>query len=124
MASSRRPHDKIVTFMEVQEFRPDVRIPRLHGDLASTGYLGGRTLGELLNAERRGTEIALTGGGRPSFTYLVPRIDAHVVGQLIHLFEFQTEAGKVASYALMGRAGYEREAATLRSRMAGRRAVV
>ena len=135
------PHDKVVTFLEVREFHPDVRIPRLHADLASTGYLGGRTLGELLNAERRGTEVALAAAGRPSFSYLLPRIDAHVVGQLIYLFEFQTalsgelygidafdqpgvEAGKVAAYALMGRAGYEKEAARLRARSRGRRAVI
>jgi glucose-6-phosphate isomerase len=135
------PHDKVVTFLEVEEFRPDVRIPRLHGDLASMGYLGGRTLGELLNAERRGTEIALTAAGRPCFTYLLPRIDAHVIGQLVYLFEFQTalsgelygidafdqpgvEAGKIAAYALMGRSGYEREAARLRAASSRRRAVI
>jgi glucose-6-phosphate isomerase len=135
------PHDKVITFLEVQEFQPDVRIPRLHPELASTGYLGGRTLGELLNAERRGTEIALASAGRPSFTYQLPRIDAHVIGQLIYLFEFQTalsgelygidafdqpgvEAGKVAAYALMGRPGYEKEAARLRRLTAGRRRVV
>ena len=135
------PHDKVVTFLEVEEFRPDVRIPRLHADLATTGYLGGRTLGELLNAERRGTEIALTQSGRPCFAYLLPRIDAHVVGQLIYLFEFQTalsgelygidafdqpgvEAGKVAAYALMGREGYEKDAARLRSAMSRKRRVI
>jgi glucose-6-phosphate isomerase len=135
------PHDKVITFLEVQEFQPDVRIPRLHPELASTGYLGGRTLGELLNAERRGTEIALASAGRPSFTYQLPRIDAHVIGQLIYLFEFQTalsgelygidafdqpgvEAGKVAAYALMGRPGYEKEAARLHRLTAGRRRVV
>jgi glucose-6-phosphate isomerase len=135
------PHDKVITFLEVEQFRPDVRIPRLHADLASTGYLGGRTLGELLNAERRGTGIALASAGRPSFTYLLPRIDAHVIGQLIYLFEFQTalsgelydvdafdqpgvEAGKVAAYALMGRPGYEQEAARLRRLTSGRRRIV
>jgi glucose-6-phosphate isomerase len=135
------PHDKVVTFLEVEEFRRDIRIPRLHADLATTGYLGGRTLGELLNAERRGTEIALTQSGRPCFTYLLPRIDAHVVGQLIYLFEFQTalsgelygidafdqpgvEAGKVAAYALMGRAGYEKDAARLRSAMSRKRRII
>lgn len=135
------PHDKVVTFLEVQEFRPDLRIPRLLPDLATTGYLGGRTLGELLNAERKGTEIALTSAGRPSFAYLLPRIDAHVIGQLLYLFEFQTalsgelygidafdqpgvEAGKVAAYALMGRAGYEEQAKRLRQQVSGRRSVV
>jgi glucose-6-phosphate isomerase len=125
------PHDKVVTFLEVTAFRRDVRIPRFHAGLASLGYLGGRTLSELLRAEKRGTEIALTAAGRPNFTYLVPRISAGTLGQLFYLFEFQTalsgelygvdafdqpgvEAGKLAAYALMGRAGYQREAARLR----------
>lgn len=134
------PHDKVVTFLEVARFRRDVRIPKRHGDLASTGYLGGRRLGELLTAEKRGTEAALTAAGRPHFTYLLPEISAHVLGQLFYLFEFQTalsgelygidafdqpgvEAGKVAAYALMGRKGYEREARRLRRDLARRRAM-
>ncbi len=135
------PHDKVVTFLEVEAFRKDVRIPRLHGDLASLGYLGGSTLGRLLKAEKIGTEIALTEAGRPNFTYRLPRVSAHVLGQLIYLFEFQTalsgelygidafdqpgvEAGKAAAYALMGREGYEKQAARLRRELSRRRAVV
>lgn len=135
------PHDKVVTFLEVEAFRKDVRIPRLHGDLVSLGYLGGSTLGRLLKAEKIGTESALTEAGRPNFTYLLPRVSAHVLGQLIYLFEFQTalsgelygidafdqpgvEAGKIAAYALMGREGYEKQARRLRRELSRRRAVV
>jgi glucose-6-phosphate isomerase len=135
------PHDKVVTFLEVERFRRDVKIPRLHADLASLGYLGGRTLGELIAAERRGTEVALTTAGRPNFTWRLPEISPHVLGQLIYLFEFQTalagelydidafdqpgvEAGKIATYALMGRAGYEEHAARLRRPSGARKAVV
>jgi glucose-6-phosphate isomerase len=135
------PADKVVTFLEVRSFRKDVRIPRLHPDLPSLGYLGGKTLGQLLAAELRGTEAALTAAGRPNFAYQLPRISPHVMGQLIYLFEFQTalsgelydvdafdqpgvEAGKVATYALMGRPGYEEQARRLRRDLARRRAVV
>ena len=135
------PHDKVVTFLEVQAVGTDVTIPRRHQDLDSLGYLGGRTLGELIAAEKRGTEIALTAAGRPNLTYLLPRISAHVVGQLLYLFELQTalagelygidafdqpgvEAGKVAAYALMGRKGYEKDAARLKAELGRRRAVV
>ncbi len=135
------PDDKVVTFLELSEFRKDVKIPRLHGDLASLGYLAGRSLGELLLAERQGTEIALTSAGRPNFTYLVPKLSAHVLGQLLYLFEFQTalsgelygidafdqpgvEAGKVAAYALMGRKGYEKQGASLRKELKRKRAVI
>jgi len=135
------PHDKVVTFLELEHYRRDVRIPRLHADLDSTGYLGGRTLGQLLKAEKLGTEVALSAAGRPNFTYRLPRISAHVLGQLIYLFEFQTalsgelygidafdqpgvEAGKLAAYALMGRPGFERDARRLERELARRRAII
>jgi glucose-6-phosphate isomerase len=135
------PHDKVVTFLEIEEPRKKVRIPRLHSDLASLGYLGGQSLGELLMAEKRGTEVALTEAGRPNFTYRIPRVSAHALGQLIYLFEFQTalsgelynidafdqpgvEAGKIATYALMGRKGHEKRAARLQRQMQRRRAVI
>jgi glucose-6-phosphate isomerase len=135
------PHDKVVTFLEVSAYRKDVRIPKQHADLKSLGYLGGRTLGELLRAEKQGTEVALTAAGRPNLTYLLPTVSEHVLGQLIYLFEFQTalsgelynidafdqpgvEAGKIATYALMGRPGFEKEAARLQRELRRRRAVV
>jgi glucose-6-phosphate isomerase len=135
------PHDKVITFLEVRQFRRDIKLPRRHADLPSLGYLGGATLGHLLHAERRGTQIALTAAGRPNFTYSLPKISAHVLGQLFYLFEFQTalsgellgidafdqpgvEAGKIATYALMGRKGYEREAARLRRELKKGRAIV
>jgi glucose-6-phosphate isomerase len=135
------PHDKVVSFLEVERFRRDVKIPKRHGDLASLGYLGGRTLGELITAERRGTEIALTAAGRPNFTWRLPEVSAHVLGQLIYLFEFQTalagelygidafdqpgvEAGKIATYALMGRPGHDAEAKRLRRELKKPRAIV
>jgi glucose-6-phosphate isomerase len=135
------PQDKVVTFLEVERLRKEVAIPKAHADLASLGYLGGRSLGELLAAEKRGTEIALTAAGRPNFTYRLPTINEHVLGQLIYLFEFQTaiagelyginafdqpgvEAGKVAAFALMGRKGFETKAAELRQAARQPRAVV
>ena len=135
------PHDKVVSFLEVERFRREVKVPRRHDDLASLGYLGGRTLGELITAERRGTEIALTAAGRPNFTWRLPQVSPHVIGQLIYLFEFQTalsgelydidafdqpgvEAGKIATYALMGRPGHEAEAKRLARELKRPRAIV
>jgi glucose-6-phosphate isomerase len=124
------PHDKVVTFFEVERFRHDVIIPRLHTDVDSVGYLGGMLLGDLLNKEKRGAELALTGARRPNFTYRLPEVSPRTIGELMYLFEFQTAlsgelydvnafdqpgvlAGKVNTYALMGRQGYEKEAAAL-----------
>ena len=135
------PHDKVVTFFEVEKWRKDVRIPKLHSDLASLGYLGGRTLGDLIAAEKRGTEVALADAGRPELHVEAARISEHALGQLIYLFAFQTalsgelynidafdqpgvEGGKVATYALMGRKGYEKQAARLRREMGRKRAAI
>jgi glucose-6-phosphate isomerase len=87
-------------------------------------YLEGATLGGLLNAETRATEYALVESQRPNFTIRFPRITPHAVGQFIQLWEIITayaglmlnidaydqpavETGKVATFGLMGRKGYE-----------------
>jgi glucose-6-phosphate isomerase len=134
------PHDKVVTFLEVERFRHNVAIPKRHDDLDTLGYLAGRTLGDLLNKEKRGAELALAAARRPNFTYVLPEISPRVIGELMYLFEFQTAlsgelydvnafdqpgvtAGKVNTYALMGRKGYEKEAAAL-AKLSGKAARV
>ena len=136
------PHDKVVSFLEVE--RLPARTSRSRSATPTSppsAISGGRTLGELIAAERRGTEIALTAAGRPNFTWRLPQVSPHVMGQLIYLFEFQTalsgelygidafdqpgvEAGKIATYALMGRPGHEAEAKRLRRELKRPRAIV
>ena len=87
-------------------------------------YLAGRDLGELFMAEREGTRVALTEAKRPNVSIVFPRVDARSVGQYLMMMELAVavmgelydvdafdqpgvEAGKIAAYALMGRAGYE-----------------
>ena len=87
-------------------------------------YLGGHTLAELLWAEQKSTAWALAQKGRPSLTITLPKVDARSVGALIYLLEMATavagelydidafdqpgvELSKKATYALMGRDGYE-----------------
>lgn len=118
------PNNKQVVFVEVERFRQDVEIPALYSDDETTGFLGGHTLGELLNAEKRGTEVALTDAGRPNYTLRLSAISPETVGGLLYFLEVQTafagmlygisafdqpgvEAGKKAAFALMGRKGYE-----------------
>ncbi|HZZ84525.1 MAG TPA: glucose-6-phosphate isomerase [Anaeromyxobacteraceae bacterium] len=121
------PHDKLVTLVRVARPRADVAIPlpegyARHPDLA---YLGGHTMGELIEAERRATAAALRKNGRPSVSIELPRIDARALGQLVMLLELATayagglygvnafdqpgvEAGKKYAQGLLGRPGYER----------------
>lgn len=118
------PFDKTITFIAVRERGGDVAIPRLHGDLAELGYLGGHTLGELLDTERRATEAALAKRGRMNMTIELPRVDARSLGGLFMLLQIATvytgffygidpmdqpgvELGKQLTYGIMGRKGYE-----------------
>ncbi len=120
------PNDKVITFISVEKFRHDYTIPNLHPDRPEVNYLGGKKLSELLNAERLATEIALCQAARPNANLIFDEISAENLGQMIMMYEIQTvftgkllminpldqpgvEAGKIATYALMGKANYEDE---------------
>jgi len=124
------PFDKWFTLLAVEQADHAVEIPLAYEDLEGVAYLGGRQLSELFEAERDGTRIALTEAGRPSCTIVFPKVDAHSVGQYLYMMELAVavmgelydvdafdqpgvEAGKVAAYALMGRAGYEERRAEI-----------
>jgi glucose-6-phosphate isomerase len=118
------PFDKTITFLTAREGGLDLAIPEVYGDVDELSYLGGRTLGELLDAERQATAAALASRGRMNMTIELPRIDAHAVGQLIMMLQIATvyagvlydvdpldqpgvELGKQLTYGLMGRKGFE-----------------
>ena len=118
------PFDKTVTFLAVAERDRDVPIPELHGEIDALGYLGGHTLGELLDAERRATAAALADRGRMNMTLTLPRLDEHALGQLLMMLEIATvyaggfygvdpldqpgvELGKKLTYGQMGRPGVD-----------------
>jgi glucose-6-phosphate isomerase len=116
------PEDKVVTFVAVERTRA---LPIPAGEPA--GYLAGVDLGELLRAEQKGTEVALASAGRPTTAWVLPALAPAPLGALLVALELQVaaqaallgvnaydqpgvEAGKIAAFALLGRAGYEGEA--------------
>ena len=118
------PFDKTITFLAVAERDRDLTIPPAYGEIEALGYLGGQTLGSLLDAERRATAAALAERGRMNMTLTLPRLDEHALGQLLMLLEIATvyagalydvnpldqpgvELGKRLTYGLMGRPGVE-----------------
>ncbi len=118
------PFDKWFTLLAVAKHDYTLEIPKAFDDLESVSYLGGRTFNELFAAERDGTRVALTAARRPNVTFTFPKVDPHAVGQYLQCLEVAVacmgehydidafdqpgvEAGKIAAYALMGRAGYE-----------------
>ena len=118
------PFDKVVTFIAVDKYRSEVVIPGGCQDFPNVNFLCGHTMNELITAERSATEYALTVRGRLNHTIYLPEVNAFTIGELIYFFEMETafegellnvdtynqpgvENGKNATYALLGRAGYE-----------------
>jgi len=127
------PNDKVFIFLEVVRFARDVKIPRAGNTPPALQYLAGASLGRLLNAEKRATELALVASQRPCLTIRFPRVDEQSVGQFIMLWEAAAaimggllninpydqpavQLGKEYTFALLGRPGYERRARELAAR--------
>ncbi len=125
------PFDKVVTFIAVDKFGAVTDIPS--DESAEVGdFLKGHTLNELINAERKSTEFALTKAGRSNFTVILPEVNAETVGELLMYFMYETafagayldidtfnqpgvEEGKKATFAMIGRSGYEKKLEELNS---------
>jgi glucose-6-phosphate isomerase len=122
------PFDKLITFVEVENFKHQVEIPARWVENDDLAYLGGRSLNELIRTEYAATAFSLMRAGRPNLTLKVPEVNAFTMGQLIMLLETATvaagflfhvnpldqpgvEAGKKITYGLMGRPGFEDERA-------------
>jgi len=118
------PNDKLIQLISVGEYRKTVGIPDPPESMPDLGYFTGGELGQLLDRERLATSWALTEAQRPNLTITTPQIDAFALGELFYLLQLQTvmagalydvnpfgqpgvEAGKNATYALMGRSGFE-----------------
>jgi glucose-6-phosphate isomerase len=125
------PNDKVFSFLTVGQYRKDVKLPKFKGNYSSLDYLTGNYLSELFDAEMRATEYALAQRERPSCRIIFPQIHEYTVGQFIMMYEIQTafsgllynidafnqpgvEAGKRATYGLLGREGYKEEAMKIR----------
>lgn len=118
------PFDKVITLIAVENFRDTILISEGYEDIPDVAFLSGHSMNELITAERKATEYALTTSKRLNFTIILPEVNAFTIGQLLFMFEMQTaytgamlnintfdqpgvEAGKNATYAIFGKKGYE-----------------
>lgn len=126
------PFDKIITFIEVKNFRSELTIPKAPIDVYDAEYLAGQSFNKLIASEMQATEFAVTKAGKMNMRISLDKVDEYSYGALIMFFEMATaasgeflnidafdqpgvEAGKIATFALMGREGYEDKAKELTS---------
>ncbi len=118
------PFDKVITFISVKKYATEMPIAHGCEDIPDVGFLGGHTMEELIQAENKATAYALMRAGRMNYTIELPEVNAFTLGQLMYLLELQTayagamlnidtfnqpgvENGKKATFALLGKKGYE-----------------
>lgn len=118
------PYDKVITFLEVEEYGANVEIPGFYEDIQGVSYLGGHSLNELIVTEKKATELALTKRGRLNETITLAKVNEFTLGQLFYMLELQTtmvgelfnidafnqpgvELGKHYTYGVLGRDGYQ-----------------
>lgn len=126
------PYDKVITFIEVENFRSSTVIPNGCEDFPDVNFLCGHTLNELMSKELYATRYALTKRGRMNYTIVLDEVNEYNIGALLYYMQLQTayagamfnvdaynqpgvEGGKNATYALFGRKGYEQVAEEIRS---------
>jgi len=121
------PHDKLTVFLDADDVGRDIKFQTtILGDYKSISYFNGKTAKDLIQAELKGVRYALAMANRPNYTITIDKMDAYHIGGLLYMFELQTvmaatlydvnpfdqpgvEDGKKATYALMGREGYEQK---------------
>jgi glucose-6-phosphate isomerase len=120
------PFDKVITFLAVDNYRTVFKIPHGCENVPDVSFLGGHTMNELIQAERIATEYALTDASRLNHTIYLPEVNAFTIGELLYFYEMETafcgamlnidtynqpgvEGGKNATYALLGKKGYEKK---------------
>lgn len=124
------PFDKVITFIRVEIYRNDVTIPVSYEDIPGLAFLGGHTMSELIKTEQFATEYALLKAKKLNNTIILTEVNPFTIGQLLYMLEVQTafmgellninafdqpgvEEGKNATYALIGRPGYEEKKSEL-----------
>jgi glucose-6-phosphate isomerase len=128
------PNNKLFTLLQVDNFAYSPVIGPAPECAPELGYLAGRKMSDLFNNEKKATEYALVESRRPNLTVIFDSVNPYTAGQFIYLYEVTTslvgallnintydqpavELGKEATFALMGREGYEDFAKKIRPKI-------
>lgn len=84
------PDNHVVTFITINKWSHNLRIPKGGGGEPELAYLQGKTFAELLCAQQQGTAQALKKSGHPSGTICLETLDEKALGGLIQFFELAT----------------------------------
>ena len=85
------PRDKSVTFLKVEDFEKDMKIPDINLEhIQKCDYVNGRSFNELLNAECDATMESVSNEEVPVDMITLDRVDERNIGELILYYELLT----------------------------------
>jgi glucose-6-phosphate isomerase len=91
----------------VEKFHSTVKIPKIFKD-PDMDFIQGKSFNELISAEKKGTEKALTESKRPNYTIKLPNVSEETVGELIYFWELVTAySGKLYNVNAFNQPGVE-----------------
>jgi len=128
------PYDKIITFIDVEDYGSRLVVPHSFNDIEGVAYMGGLSFEKIVRTELQASALALAERKRPNGRIILPCNSAYYIGQLLQFLEISTvymghllhinpfdqpgvELGKQNMYALFGRPGYEKRRAELSALM-------
>ena len=123
------------TVLNVEQPKNELVIQEEAGDPDGLNYLSGKTMDFVCKNAMRGTKLANIDGGVPVMQINIPAQDEYSLGALFYFFEFAVgvsgyllgvnpfdqpgvESYKRNMFALLGKAGYEKEREALLAREA------
>jgi glucose-6-phosphate isomerase len=84
------PGKSLYTILSIDTKGAGLAAPRARAEALGLGYLAGRAMGDLVDAEARATAQTLSRNGRAVRTIHLARVDAHAVGALMMHFMLET----------------------------------
>ena len=118
------PFDKVITFITVKDHGAQATVPTAYPKMEAVAYLKEASFNQLLDYSYWGCEQHVTAAGRPNMTIQLDAVDEAHIGGLVYMMELSTsmsaelygidpfdqpgvEHSKAASFAQLGRAGFE-----------------
>jgi len=83
-------HDKFFTFIELGHWQHDLKVPLSDSDASAFPFLRNKSMADVIGAELKATRDVITSAGHPNMSIRLPALDAHVLGQLIDLYQRAT----------------------------------
>jgi len=122
------------TVISVEKPNNELVVPMDDKNLDGLNYIAGKPLHEVNHMAETGTTLAHVDGGVPNLRITIPNISENTLGQLIYFYEMGcavsgyilgvnpfdqpgVEAYKKNMFALLGKAGFEKETEAINSRL-------